>query len=797
MAQVVYEAIIEQDSIHSRHPENAKIAFSPANKSPTATNSQRRIQSAGSHIQRSARLGRLDCVSLPGQLDCDHQGDLLHGETGLQIEAEVSLGSTTPSSVERNLPKLPSQSTPSEKKAITQFQAIKSQDEKTASSPIVPTATDRKVPPRKSSKSVFVFPQYPQLGDSQPVRKALPAWASQIPPKVEKLCAQGSFDLSSDSIGSDSVFTIERTHNPAGLHPERSQTAGLPILQNKANHLDVVSLPGQVNQNALPLDAVTSLLNRPRELSLASDFSFHSVAFDPQLASSKGVGLARNSGTTGLDSVQHGVLESGLSDRTESLVSVPDDGSLSTVCSTVPLVGTELPKTRWSSKLASFLCNLICILTVYPVFFTLLPFLVVFKLLFCCIPCRRFRTISAHLSPFFASKLSGTYYYTLVVFKESMSFETFCSSLASVLNRAYLQSNTRVLSLKLAAVLSTKGCFSCWRTGDDSDLGSHLHLVDRKMTTVNDLSNYIAELSNSEPHEGSSLWAAYFIPTYIGRSAVVVKTHHCLASGANLKDTFLRLLDTDRPKLLKPTFPIRRVSKLAAVLKAPAVFIRHLLHSTLLNDLHPLLLNGSASFIYSAPYELEPIQSCASHHGVTVGTVFLSCLTGAIRKLLLQGEATASDMPFALPVTIDSRLSFFSVDLPVSEECPIKQLFKTNDQLLLHGEEAFTLLSTARLASIFLCSSAIDSVSNAMLRKVTGIFSVIDLSDDPLYFDSYTVSSIICWPPRYSSVSLSVTIVCYKQTFRICVATDKNVSEWPDILMSLFIASCSDLVKSL
>ncbi len=763
MAQVVYEAIIERESNSSSHPD----------ESQTATFSQR-PKSARSDIRHSTRLGHLDSVSLPGQLDCDHQGSLLRGKISGQIKS-------------------PSQS------LASQLQAVKREDEIIPSSPVVPTATERTLPPRKSSKSVFVFPRYPQAGNPQQVGKVLPAWA----PRIEKVRAQGLLDLSSDSIGSDSVFTIEHARNPAGLLPERSQSAGLPMLQSSAEPVDVVSLPGQVHQHTLPIDTATGSPNRPREQSLISDISFHSVASDSQLASIQQAGLAYNSGMIDSDPVQRGDPESGLLDRPESSesVSASHDNSLNTASSTVPLVGTGLPKVRWSRKLASFLCNLICILIVYPVFFTLLPFLALFKLLSCCIPapCKKFHTIdiTSHLSPFYASKLSGTYYYTLVVFKESISFEDFRSSLATVLQRAYLHSNMRVFSLKLAAVVTKKGCFSQWRADNDSNLGSHIHLVNRKMSTVSDLSNYVAELSNLEPHEDSSLWAAYFIPAYVNRSAVVIKTHHCLASGANLVDNLLQLLDADCPKL-KPTFPIRRVSKLATVLKAPAVFIRHLLRSTLFNDLHPLLLHGSARFIFSAPYQLEPIQTCAAHHAVTVGTVLLSCLAGAIRKLLhvLQSKATVADMPFALPVTIGSRLSFFSVNLPVSEECPTKRLLKTNNQLLLRGEEAFTLLAAARLASIFLCSSAIDSVSNAMLRKVTGIFSVIELPDEPLYFDSYTVSSITCWPPRYSAVGLSVTIVCYKETFRICIATDKNVSEWPDILMSCFVTSCSDLVES-
>lgn len=448
-----------------------------------------------------------------------------------------------------------------------------------------------------------------------------------------------------------------------------------------------------------------------------------------------------------------------------------------------------------------FLC-ILCFIVLYPLLLLLLPLLVSFKLLAavaCCIPCRKLSrtTLRSTASfPFLFGRRRRGQHCVLVIFpKEQISFSGLHRYLVASLKQAYHQKDTRSFVLKLASTVERKGCFSWWKVEQRLDILDHVHLVHKDLTTTKDLSNFAVEISNAECNN-KSLWSVFLIPNYNDRSAILVRIHHSLAMSSPLKTAVIQIFSQSLHAPEKEIVPKMEDSSpfsLKAFFQGPYVCLKYFTIAPLYNSLHPLVLSGKKRRMFSEMIDLNPAKNFATKLCTSLDAVFMTCLTGVLRSHLLHNKEFLWEVPFAVAI---SSTSLFIVKLPVSEENPRQQLQKVTRQLKFKREDAGILLWGSKVVSTVVSARAAGALAGSVLKQATGIFSLVNCPNHFLYLDMLKVSSVASWVPLFDTTGLGFTVVCYRNTFRICVESDNAISDWPEVFIELFIIAYSKLLQT-
>ena len=503
---------------------------------------------------------------------------------------------------------------------------------------------------------------------------------------------------------------------------------------------------------------------------------------------------------------EHSILGDSFSDEIQGHDDQISWGSItsSSTQSLTNLTITHIETTQSLAKSITLVLYMLCALFVYPLFFTLTPFLLVFKfifLLFSCIPCRRKHntqiTGKQKLPLFFTSRRLGGYHTIGVELSEQMEGESFIEYVIMKLNDAYCDDNTMKQSMvfRLASVIRQVACFSWWELGENVKLEDHIQIINKRITTVTDFTNFIEQLSRKEAIGNRKPWQIYFFPFFKTRSSsVALHVHHSLLSEVNLKDTLLCDFSDSFKTNGKSSFAAKTVfphpAFVETVLTGPGIVLKHILRPSLCR----LRTSNKLHFTYSCPMRLSEACLISNQCSVSLHTLFMAPLSQSLRNLFAQKNRVRVAIPVA---SSTGHYSAFFMHLPMTKlawDCA--RLQNIEKEICKSSKDAYILLSAAKLASLVLSPCTVDLLASSVLRQADVLFDVVYCPNTPHYLENHVISSVTYWPPLFNQIGVGVCVVVHESSFRVCIVTDHSVTEWPEILLKLFIASYSEFYRA-
>ena len=474
--------------------------------------------------------------------------------------------------------------------------------------------------------------------------------------------------------------------------------------------------------------------------------------------------------------------------------------------SSIDVLHVGLPKrgsfhNRFSLKncTKAFLCFVVA-LTVFPMLIVLAPMLLMIKLLavaLCCIPCFKCQQETVPQTPphFFDCQKQGGFYTTVVVLKERMTSKKFVKYIVSKLKDAYDCDSGNGTFFSQLASQARKMCCVSWREKlDKVELDQHINIFEMQISTTNDLTNFLANISKNDSL--SKEWMVYFIEKYKNHSsAIVLRAHHSFVSRTLPKSNLIRIFTTSETDHDTIEYEPPRVSAIVKVLQGPGIILSNMLKFSY-RLLGSQRLFGKQRFAVSEPISLTSVKQLVKGCDISMYSLFLGALTEAFRTLFRSQNKSLHDITIAIPVHHDSHVSAFFVVLPISQrrQSHVKLLKYFEEQLLNHQGDAQIFLSAAKVASYLLFSCTVNHFTSLVVKQASGIFNIIDCSSNSLYFDdNYVISNVAFWPPLFSRYRIGLSVLCYGDTFKVCIVTDQNVTEWPDLFLCYYLDALSDL----
>ena len=333
-------------------------------------------------------------------------------------------------------------------------------------------------------------------------------------------------------------------------------------------------------------------------------------------------------------------------------------------------------------------------------------------------------------------------------------------------------------------------------------LEEHIQIVQKRFTTAANFTDFIEQISRNRATVGQreKLWQVYFFPFFkTNGSSILLQVHNSLLSGVDLKDMLLRnFSDSSRLSKCKGNDnDFLRPTVAETALTAPGVVLKHLLQPLLTCKLRRL--SNRYCFAYSSPMHLSEATQMARHCSISLHALFMAPLSQCLRDLFSQKYSSRS-VRVAIPVNCSCRQNpMFFVNLPLASQGwdTTNRLQSLNREIYQSSKDSHILLSAAKFASLALSPCTVDFLASLTLRKADVLFNIVHCPNDPHYLENCAISSMMYWPPLFYQISVGICVVVYEQSFRVCIVTDNSITDWPDILLKLYITSYSELYKTM
>ncbi|ETW07208.1 hypothetical protein H310_01797 [Aphanomyces invadans] len=313
------------------------------------------------------------------------------------------------------------------------------------------------------------------------------------------------------------------------------------------------------------------------------------------------------------------------------------------------------------------------------------------------------------------------------------------------------------------------------------------------------------------------LWACHVLPVRDNRTFVVWRIHHALADGASVHAFFARLSDNPPVAVVPPAASHTVPSKWKTLGQHAHLVIKSLwlygkkATRVLLQPEPRTRLNQAGGrakrMFYTTGYSVKTTKAMAKHLGVhvTVNDVFLSCITGALRAMLMEEASTDRDaMPSGLtdPTCVvragisvdlrqpgdvptmaepDNRFSCLLVALPLGEACPVRRLHlivQAMDEAKNSLERYITFALSTMVAQfpprvLAKVVAFLTSHSSVAISNVRGPRHV-------LYFDGHPLESLHGYVPPPPCVNMGIAIYSMADALGVSVQVNASVFQHPD-----------------
>jgi WS/DGAT/MGAT family acyltransferase len=396
-----------------------------------------------------------------------------------------------------------------------------------------------------------------------------------------------------------------------------------------------------------------------------------------------------------------------------------------------------------------------------------------------------------------------------------------------------------------------------WVDDDHFDIAAHVVPerleIARGQAPLEALKAFVADLTTLPLNTSRPLWQFHLVEDFEpGRSALVLRIHHCIADGIALISVMLSITDGGKPPprrvreaepegehdwiadyLLKPMTDltikaigmygssmgkgVELIANPAAPLQAPveaarigAQVISDLASMALMCDDSPTSLKGKATpgkrVAWGEPLPLAEVKAIGQALGGSINDVLLASVAGAIGSYLRdKGEdPTGKEIRAMVPVNLrpldkawqlGNQFGLVPLVLPIGIANPIERLEAVRARMneLKGGYQpllAFALLSVAGV----LIKPAQAALLNLFAKKATAVMTNVPGPSTPLKVCGRTLTQVMFWVPQSGDIGMGVSILSYGGGVQFGLITDAKMCPDPDAIVQRFRPQFEELL---
>lgn len=394
-----------------------------------------------------------------------------------------------------------------------------------------------------------------------------------------------------------------------------------------------------------------------------------------------------------------------------------------------------------------------------------------------------------------------------------------------------------------------------WLEDDDFNIEQHVQAASlhrgRGQSALEALKDRVAELAAVPLNPTRPLWHFELIENLDdgeggqGRSAFIVRVHHCIGDGIALISVMLSIADGGKAPpqrrrkhidpgaehnwlgdtLIKPLADLTikaigmtggGVAKSMDMMAHPEDPLLHGLEAAkmgyqvvqdaaalaLMPDDSPTRLKGKATpgkqVAWGEPLPLDEVKIVGQALGASINDILLTCVAGALGDYLRAkgDDPSGKEIRAMVPVNLrpldqawklGNRFGLVPLVLPIGIANPVERLAAVKARMndLKGGYQpvlAFALLAVAGL----LIKPMQDMLLGLFAKKATAVMTNVPGPRDPIQFCGRTVKQVMFWVPQSGDIGMGVSILSYAGGVQFGLITDDKLCPDPELIIAGF-----------
>jgi WS/DGAT/MGAT family acyltransferase len=187
---------------------------------------------------------------------------------------------------------------------------------------------------------------------------------------------------------------------------------------------------------------------------------------------------------------------------------------------------------------------------------------------------------------------------------------------------------------------------------------------------------------------------------------------------------------------------------------------------------------------WNSPLSLEEVKRIAHSHDATVNDVLLACVSGALRRYLLDRGSPVHEIqamvPFnlrpldkPLPRELGNKFGLVFLPLPVGVSGAYRRLVEVHKRMdeikaSRDGPVSYELLSITGLTPEPVERRIVDLFS----AKGTAVMTNVPGPEKPVYLAGTPVRAVLVWAPTSGHIGLSVSVFSYRGEVTVGLMVD-------------------------
>nr|CAG8532728.1 5301_t:CDS:2 [Entrophospora candida] len=349
--------------------------------------------------------------------------------------------------------------------------------------------------------------------------------------------------------------------------------------------------------------------------------------------------------------------------------------------------------------------------------------------------------------------------------------------------------------------------------------------------TLNEFQVYASECASSKLDKTKSLWRAYIVygldyederdgNVKKQRSALIIKTHHCIADGQGAMHTILSLTSDSQHQLdeilkkfkdsikkkSKPEIPgyskitLLIMSVLIGLFELIYSQIRHLNHiRNKKNLIFEHYSDAKKTLSWSEEISIADISIARKAYGVTFNDVMVATISRSIRSYFLElNHSLEPELLFYIPVSMRNLTDFDCNNkssgcvsfIPFEEELSTKSLMsKVMSETTRMKKNFFCSLIYYLIEYILIAGMIPKKIFNDSAKSYHSIVTNVPGPMKPIIFTGQKVERFIAVPPQPGPGGLGIGILSYDGKVSISILSNE-MPKYPNIskrISQLFI----------
>lgn len=382
-----------------------------------------------------------------------------------------------------------------------------------------------------------------------------------------------------------------------------------------------------------------------------------------------------------------------------------------------------------------------------------------------------------------------------------------------------------------------------WQDVPDFSIDRHMHHIALPAPhNETALRTLVSDLASTPLDRAQPLWQVFVVDQVAGGSALIMRTHHCIADGTALTTVGLRLFDTEPKAWREPLAPMDTgageqsdaggpfAPALGALEQAAhgagAVadkVMAALTHPQQLVDQAKLLLGGAGMLVaellrsddpasplkgefapgkrvaWSKPVAIKDVKAIGARHGAKVNDVLVAAMTGALRYYLRRRGVDVNHTTVRAMVPVDLRpperagqlgneFGLVLLDLPVTKGRRGQRLtrIKTSMDKLKRSPEPVATRALFDLLGVV--PKALEDFSNELFgRKASLVMTNVASARQPMYLAGVAIDRILAWAPHPGrQLGMAASILSYNGLVTLTVIGDARLVPDPEVITGQF-----------